>query len=64
MEQAQKVKGRGQEEAKVPAILQERIPARKDRAAGNQAEAQEKAAVPARAAVEGNKFQPKKGKQE
>ena len=58
MVQAQKVKGRGQEEAKVPAILQERIPARKDRAAGNQAE------VPGRAAVEGNKFQPKKGKQE
>ena len=59
MEQAQKVKGQGQEEAKVPAILPERILARKDRAAGNQAEVPEKAVVPGRAAVESNKFQPK-----
>ena len=62
MDPGPKAKGQRQEEAKAPAILPERPLGRKIRANRKQAGVEEKAVVQNRVAVEGNKFQLKKGK--
>lgn len=62
MDPGPKAKGQRREGAKAPPILPERSLGRKIRANRKQAGVEEKAVVQSRAAVEGNKFQPKKGK--